>query len=203
MILKSKGNGRGGNSRLVAFGAVKAQNGQPVLTVLDLRPVEGRLVVDDMQKVNSAYTKKNPAAFVMGSEVMHVDEKRAPALLRRFGLTIASRGLLRSGSVGNITYSGGTVNMTGVPFYDVVDIGQTNFNKKEELSTAAAGESTASAIQESSSADTVTQEKKSVKGTRALQKQVEALTRQNQRLKEQQCGAGCVKKRAPVRVRTA
>lgn len=26
MILKSKGNGRGGNSRLIAFGAVKAQN---------------------------------------------------------------------------------------------------------------------------------------------------------------------------------
>lgn len=49
--------------------------------------------------------------------------------------------------------------------------------------------------------DTVPQGKKSVKGTRALQKQVEALTRQNQRLKDQQCGAGCVKEREPVGVR--
>ena len=36
LILKSKGAGKGGNSRLVLFGSINTQDGQPVLAVLDL-----------------------------------------------------------------------------------------------------------------------------------------------------------------------
>ena len=123
LVLKSLGAGaRTENTRLVLFGTVRAENGQPVLAVLDLRPVENGLDIDDMQKVNSAYTKDSGAAnFVRRSEVMYADEKRTTPLLRSIGLTIASRPLLRSGSIGSITYSGKTVNLQGVPFDQVVD----------------------------------------------------------------------------------
>lgn len=135
LILKSKGTGGGGrNSRLVIFGSVKAQNGQPVMAVLDLRPSERGFILDDMQKVNSAYTKKNPAAFVTSSEVLHADEKRAVPLLRSIGLTIASRRLLRNGSVGSITYSGDSVKLTGVEFSSMVDVGENISGAKSDFS---------------------------------------------------------------------
>lgn len=121
LVLKSTGNGtRGENSRLVLFGTVKAQNGQPVMTVMDLRPRENGFVIDDMQKVNSAYTKKNPAAFIEKSEVLYADKKRTVPLLRLAGLTITSQQLLRNGSVGSITYKGQNVKIDGVPFSEVV-----------------------------------------------------------------------------------
>ena len=126
LVLKSLGAGaRTENTRLVLFGTVRAENGQPVLAVLDLRPVENGLAIDDMQKVNSAYTKDSGAAnFVRRSEVMYADEKRTAPLLRSIGLTIASRPLLRSGSMGSIAYRNGTVNLQGVPFDQVVDTTQ-------------------------------------------------------------------------------
>lgn len=126
LVLKSLGAGaRTENTRLVLFGTVRAENGQPVLAVLDLRPVENGLAIDDMQKVNSAYTKDSGAAnFVRRSEVMYADEKRTAPLLRSIGLTIASRPLLRSGSMGSIAYRNGTVNLQGVPFDQVVDTAQ-------------------------------------------------------------------------------
>lgn len=126
LVLKSLGAGaRTENTRLVLFGTVRAENGQPVLAVLDLHPVENGLAIDDMQKVNSAYTKDSGAAnFVRRSEVMHADEKRTAPLLRSIGLTIASRSLLRSGSMGSIAYRNGTVNLQGVPFDQVVDTTQ-------------------------------------------------------------------------------
>ena len=126
LVLKSLGAGaRTENTRLVLFGTVRAENGQPVLAVLDLRPVENGLAIDDMQKVNSAYTKDSGAAnFVRRSEVMYADKKRTAPLLRSIGLTIASRPLLRSGSMGSIAYRNGTVNLQGVPFDQVVDTTQ-------------------------------------------------------------------------------
>ena len=121
LILRSKGHGKSGsNSRMVVIGAVKADNGQPLLTILDLRPYEKGFLVDDMQKVNSAYTKKNPENFIRGSEIVYADKNRTVPLLRRIGLTIASRGLQQSGSIGRITYNGNGVNISGVPFSDIV-----------------------------------------------------------------------------------
>ncbi len=127
LILKSRGAGaRGDNSRMVLFGSVKAQNGQPVMTVLDLRPNENGFLLDDMQKVNSAYTKKTPSKFVTNSEVMYADAKRTTPLLRQFGLTIASRQLLRSGSMGSITYQGNAVNLQGEKFSSVVEFSDSD-----------------------------------------------------------------------------
>lgn len=121
LILRSKGHGKSGsNSRMVVIGAVKADNGQPLLTILDLRPYEKGFLVDDMQKVNSAYTKKNPENFILGSEIVYADKNRTVPLLRRIGLTIASRELQQSGSIGRITYNGNGVNISGVPFSDIV-----------------------------------------------------------------------------------
>lgn len=121
LILKSEGRGKSGaNSRLVCFGLTKAQNGQPVMTVMDLRPRENGFVVDDMQKVNSAYTKNNPMAFIQKSDVVYADKKRAIPLLRTTGLTISSQRLLRNGYIGSISYKGSSVNIEGVPFSSVV-----------------------------------------------------------------------------------
>ena len=102
------------------IGSVKADNGQPLFTILDLRPHEKGFLLDDMLKVNSTYTKKNPAKFITSSEVVYADKNRTVPLLRRIGLTIASRELLRSGSIGSITYSGTGVNIYGIPFSDIV-----------------------------------------------------------------------------------
>ena len=125
LVLKSKGTGKGGNnSRMVLYSSIKAQNGQPVLAVLDLRPQENGFLLDDMQKVNSSYTKDNPARFVTGSDVLYADKKRTIPLLRQFGLTITSRQLLRSGSIGSISYNGNLVNMEGMPFSSVVDFAE-------------------------------------------------------------------------------
>lgn len=121
LILKSEGRGKSGaNSRLVCFGLTKAQNGQPVMTVMDLRPRENGFVVDDMQKVNSAYTKNNPMAFIQKSDVVYADKKRAIPLLRTTGLAISSQRLLRNGYIGSISYKGSSVNIEGVPFSSVV-----------------------------------------------------------------------------------
>ncbi len=120
LILKSKGRGTSkANSRVVLYGTMKAQNGEPVMAVLDLRPSENGFVLDDMQKVNSAYTKKNPANFVTGSDVLYADKKRTVPLLRQFGLTITSRELLRNGSIGSISYENGVVKLDGVPLSEV------------------------------------------------------------------------------------
>ena len=134
LILKSKA-GRGGNSRLVLFGSVKAQNGKPMMAVLDLRATEGGFLLDDMQKVNSAYTKKNPASFIQSSEVLYADQKRTIPLLRQTGLTIASQPLLRNGSIGSISYEGKNVNLKGVPFSEVVQTEQQGGSNGKNVSS--------------------------------------------------------------------
>ena len=130
LILKSKGAGKGGNSRLVLFGSINTQDGQPVLAVLDLRPKENGFVLSDMQKVNSAYAKESPASFVSQSDVLFADKKRTVPLLRRFGLTVTSRGLLRDGSIGSISYRGNGVNISGEKFSSVVQIADQAMNAK-------------------------------------------------------------------------
>ena len=125
LVLKSKGHGRNSeNSRLVCLDLTKAQNGQPVMTIMDLRPREHGFIVDDLQKVNSAYTKKNLLAFAQKSEVLYADKKRTIPLLRMTGLTIASQQLLRNGYIGSISYINQKVNMNGVPFSSVVKISE-------------------------------------------------------------------------------
>ena len=124
LILKSRNVGRTGkyNSRIVIFGSVKVKNGKPVLSVLDLRPVEKRLVITDMQKVTSAYTKdNNPVSFVKKSDVLYIDKnkKRAASLLQSIGFQMPIE-VQRVGSIGSISYKGRSVNSSGVPFTDIV-----------------------------------------------------------------------------------
>lgn len=123
LVLSSRNKGRAGsqNTRLVLFGSVKAQDGRPVLCVLDLQPVENRIVIQDMQKATSAYTKDNdPVRFVRNSEVLYTSEnkKRTTALLRTLGFQMPSE-LQRYGSMGSISYHGQNVKMEGVPFTEI------------------------------------------------------------------------------------
>ena len=123
LVLSSQNKGRAGsqNTRLVLFGSVKAQDGRPVLCVLDLQPVENRIVIQDMQKATSAYTKDNdPVRFVRNSEVLYTSEnkKRTTALLRTLGFQMPSE-LQRYGSMGSISYHGQNVKMKGVPFTEI------------------------------------------------------------------------------------
>lgn len=123
LVLSSRNKGRAGsqNTRLVLFGSVKAQDGRPVLCVLDLQPVENRIVIQDMQKATSAYTKDNdPVRFVRNSEVLYTSEnkKRTTALLRTLGFQMPSE-LQRYGSMGSISYHGQNVKMKGVPFTEI------------------------------------------------------------------------------------
>lgn len=121
LIVKSTGQSRGGqNTRLVITGALRAQNGKPVLATLDLRPVENTLVIDDMQKVNTAFGRSNAGNYIQKSEVLYADEKRTIPLLKTMGLQSRPIELQRYGSMGSISYNGQNVNLQGIPFQNVV-----------------------------------------------------------------------------------
>ena len=153
LVLSSQNKGRAGsqNTRLVLFGSVKAQDGRPVLCVLDLQPVENRIVIQDMQKATSAYTKDNdPVRFVRNSEVLYTSEnkKRTTALLRTLGFQMPSE-LQRYGSMGSISYHGQNVKMEGVPFTKIEPSGKAHVESEDSGSRGSEG----SIYQES--ADTV------------------------------------------------
>ena len=121
LILKSRNVGRNNreNTRVVIFGSVKAKNGLPILSVMDLRPTENHIVIDDMQKVTSAYTKtNNPVEFIRNSDVLYADKKKPTSLLRTIGFQMPIE-LNKSGFVGSISYSGQNVNISGEKFSDV------------------------------------------------------------------------------------
>lgn len=124
LVLKSKNKVRSqyGNSRLVVFGAVRARDGRPILCVLDLRPTENGFLLDDMQKVASAYTKDgDPVGFFQRSEVLYADAKRTTQLLRGVGFTRPAS-LLLHGPIGSISYDQKSVKLSGAPFSSVVDM---------------------------------------------------------------------------------
>ena len=139
LILKSKNNARSqyGNSRLVMFGAIKAQDGRNIMCVLDLRSTENGLLIDDMQKVSSAYSKDvAPENFIKRSFILFADEKRTIPLLRGMGFKMPMS-LLRSGSIGSISYEGKSVNLRGEKFSDVVSVGTTAETEKRKFSASA------------------------------------------------------------------
>lgn len=125
MVLTSQNKGRSRqNTRLVMFGSVKAQDGRPVLCVLDLRPVENHIVLNDMQKVTSAYTKDNdPVGFVRRSDVLYISEskEKTTELFRTLGFQMPSE-LQSSGLIGSITYGNQDVKLDGVKFAELENI---------------------------------------------------------------------------------
>ena len=123
LVLKSKKI----KSRLVMFGSVKAQNGKPILVALDLRPYEKGFMLNDMQKVNSAYTKtetfnrtaeENGRELVKTSEILYVDKKRTTHLLSAIGFYMPIT-CNQSGYIGSISYEGDNVKIKGEEFSKV------------------------------------------------------------------------------------
>lgn len=126
LVMESK-NRNSDNSRIVLYGSEIGQNGKPILTILDLQPVEGRFEIKDLQKVTSAYTKtatqnrtaeENGKKFIEGSKMMYVDKKRATSLLRRIGFSMPIE-LLRHGFIGSISYDKNGVKFHGETFKNV------------------------------------------------------------------------------------
>ena len=107
---------------MILYGSIEANNGKPMMAILDLRPVEGKLIINDMQKVNSVYTKDKPVGSLIRSAVMYADKKRTIPLLRSMGLHIGPKDLLQNGSMGRITYGSKSVKLDGVPFREVVNL---------------------------------------------------------------------------------
>ena len=169
LVLSSRNKGRAGsqNTRLVLFGSVKAQDGRPVLCVLDLQPVENRIVIQDMQKATSAYTKDNdPVRFVRNSEVLYTSEnkKRTTALLRTLGFQMPSE-LQRYGSMGSISYHGQNVKMEGVPFTEIEASGGTHVESEDSRSRLPKG-----SIYQESSLTTVLKTEQSDEAPKLLSK---------------------------------
>ncbi len=134
LILMSRNVGRedATNSRMVLFGTLKAQNGQPVMAVLDLRPEENHIVIDDMQKVASAYTKtNNPVGFIRKSDIMYAT-KKAPSLLRTIGFQVPIA-LNESGFIGSRSYSGPVVKLSGKKFSEVFSEDRNTAKKKDAM----------------------------------------------------------------------
>ncbi len=126
LILKSRNVGRAEreNARMSIFGSVKNKNGQPVMVILDIHPIEGRMIINDMQKVSSAYVKTTaPAEFVRKSEVMYVDKKRSRSLLRAIGFHMPM-GVSDSSFIGSISYNGQIVNLSGKFFPEIFSEGE-------------------------------------------------------------------------------
>lgn len=117
LILKSKGRGKNQkNSRLVIFGNLRAENGERVLVVLDLRPAEGNLTLMDMQKATSAYTRDNLRGLLQSSDLVFIKQNAAAPLLGTVGLQVRPTELQRSGYIGSINYVKQNVNISGEPF---------------------------------------------------------------------------------------
>lgn len=193
MILKSKNKNRGqkNNTRIVVLGKVTAKNGLPVIGVLDLRPFENGSVVDDMQKINSTYTKKNTLNFLEDSEVLYADKKRTASLLKSVGLQLRPTELQRVGSIGSISYNKRSVNIVGVPFndlfirdsenqYSVSDDEIRNLNTQEEKLTTELSE-----MEQQYLIAQIEQGKKDAKVLRSekdkLRKQIESLEKRSTR----------------------
>ena len=132
IVLKSKTRGSNGvNTRLVMFGGVKAQNGKPMLAIMDLMPENNKgFSINDMQMVTSAYTKTSTLArtafengryFMESSYILYLDKKRADAVLRPMGFYMPMA-RLRDGFIGSISYPRGKVNTYGEPFSKVFDV---------------------------------------------------------------------------------
>lgn len=130
LILGSKNDTarKGDNTRVVLFGDVKSENGAPMLSVLDLRPVENGFVIDGMQKVVSTYSKadsikatalQRTANYIKTSDVLYADAKRTASLLRTTGLQWRPVELLQGGYIGSISYRGQNINIKGKPFSEI------------------------------------------------------------------------------------
>jgi len=114
LVLKSKNHA----SRIVLLGELYDKNGAPVTAILELMPKGMKGILMDFNVIASAYGKdNNPAKFIMESEVLYIteDHKKAANWFHGLGLQLPSF-KTNYGPIGNITYSSDKINISGVPF---------------------------------------------------------------------------------------
>ncbi len=119
VVLKSQQSA----SRVAVFGEVQDELGAPVLAVMELQPSGSSGEILDLNIVASAYGKdSNAANFVRKSEVLYIDpnKKRADSWFQGIRLQLPSY-KASYGSLGSVTYTGGKVNIEGVPFEDLLN----------------------------------------------------------------------------------
>lgn len=143
LVLSSHSRSKNNNTRLLLFGTVKASNGKPVMSVLDLKPFENGLLISDMQKLTSAYPltrgQNGIRNYLNNCDVLYVTEnkKTATKLVRQIGFFDPKKGLpigfQQSGFIGSISYKNQNVNIQGKPFSDVFSE-QAVKNKKVKFS---------------------------------------------------------------------
>lgn len=179
MILTSQNKGRSQqNTRLVMFGSVKAKDGKPVMCILDLQPVENKIMINDMQKLTSAYTKDtNPVQFVRNSDVLYTSEnkKRTTALLRSLGFEMPSE-LQPCGSIGSIAYTERSVKLEGVKFVELEGAPETRYQLDVDSEDVEAAKE-AQLGEGREAGDTVEKIVKTVEGARVSDESLEGMVR--------------------------
>ena len=179
MILTSQNKGRSQqNTRLVMFGSVKAKDGKPVMCILDLQPVENKIMINDMQKLTSAYTKDtNPVQFVRNSDVLYTSEnkKRTTALLRSLGFEMPSE-LQPCGSIGSIAYTERSVKLEGVKFTELEGAPETRYQLDVDSEDVEAAKE-AQLGEGREAGDTVEKIVKTVEGARVSDESLEGMVR--------------------------
>lgn len=117
VVLKSKTQ----PDSVVAFAELRSE-GKPVMAALNLTPIPTGGMEAELAVIASAYGRsgKNAARLIQSSDVLYLDENknRTDTWLMSLGLQLPS-GQPAYGSMGSITYSGGNVNIEGVPFDEV------------------------------------------------------------------------------------
>lgn len=179
MVLTSQNKGRSRqNTRLVMFGSVKAQDGRPVLCVLDLKPIENHIMIRDMQKVTSAYTKdNNPVGFVRDSTVLYLSEnkEKTTELLMSLGFQMPSE-VQSSGLMGSIAYEGRGVKLEGVKFVELEGAPETRYQLDVDSEDVEAAKE-AQLGEGREAGDTVEKIVKTVEGARVSDESLEGMVR--------------------------
>lgn len=179
MVLSSQNKGRSRqNTRLVMFGSVKAQDGRPVLCVLDLKPIENHIIIRDMQKVTSAYTKdNNPVGFVRDSTVLYLSQnkEKTTELLMSLGFQMPSE-VQSSGLMGSIAYEGRGVKLEGVKFTELEEAPETRYQLDVDSEDVEAAKE-AQLGEGREAGDTVEKIVKTVEGARVSDESLEGMVR--------------------------
>lgn len=110
MILQSKTRA----NRVVVFGEVVDEIGNPIMTALELKPTFHGNEIGNFVKIASAYAKKKGKGlqeFINESDVLYLDENknRTESWLQRLRLQLPS-GVTNFGSISNVTYVNKDVN---------------------------------------------------------------------------------------------
>ena len=124
------------NDSVVAFGELKAQNGDNVMVAVNLTPIPTGGMAAEFSLIASAYSRGDTSIrnLLTASEILYLSEnkKRTDSWLMSLGLQLPS-GQPVYGSIGSISYENGTVNIKGkkIPFNKAR--GTQKFSVSEEM----------------------------------------------------------------------